>query len=133
MKTYSLLPLTAAMLFAACTGSMLMSAQTASTRAQASVATKAAPAIKIVDLPAVVVHGDAVRAAELLAEQQRARIVDLPTVTVFPDPVLAAELRATREGIARQVEIVDLPTVTVRPAVEDAPLVIATTLVPLAR
>lgn len=135
MKTFPLLPLTAAMLFAACTGSMLMSAQTADPTAQART-TAAGMAVKIVDLPAVVVHGDPVLAAELRAEKERAlqaRIVDLPAVVVHGDPVLAAELHAAKLAAAADIEIVDLPTVTVRPTVEDALPVIAAGLAPLAR
>jgi len=134
MKTFPLLPLTAAMLFAACTGSMLMSAQTADPTAQARTAA-ADSAMKIVDLPAVVVHGDPVLAAELRAEKERARqarIVDLPAVVVHGDPVLAAELRAARQAMSA-IEIVDLPAVIVRPTVEDALPVIAAGLAPLAR
>src|SRR5262245_4908765 len=108
MKTITLLPLAATVLFAACTGSMLMSAQTAMTTAQAASATSSAhlskPAMKIVDLPTVVVHGDPVLAAELRA-QKEARIVDLPAVVVHGDPMLATELRAARDVAEAKIEV----------------------------
>ncbi|MFT3755501.1 MAG: hypothetical protein QM769_06065 [Pseudoxanthomonas sp.] len=136
MNTRILLPMTASLLFAACTGAMLMSAHDART---ASAAAFTPAATRIVDLPAVVVHPD-----PTLQIASNMKIVDLPAVVVRPDPanelrivdlpavVVHADAEYHDAWLAsREPKTVELPALTVRPQVEDAPLVpvIATALV----
>lgn len=104
MNTKTLLPLTAAALFAACTASMLLSARDFSNAPLAS----SAVSDTVVDLPAVTVYP----AAEDLAYYQSHKIVDLAAVTVRPEAIDLAYYQASRK-------IVDLAAVTVRPAAED--------------
>lgn len=100
MNTKTFLPLTAAALFAVCSGSMLLASQ--SYDANASAKTEATAA-KIVDLPTITVRPS----VEDAAYYQGPKIVDLPTITVRP----------SAEDVAYQApKIVDLPTITVRPA-----------------
>ena len=113
MNTKTFLPLTAAILFAICSGSMLLAGQTHSADsmvAPAQLAVQAANTMKIVDLPTVTVHPS----AEDLAIYQANHIVDLATVTVRPaaaDWVMLAS--------AHSKTVVTLPAVTVRPSAED--------------
>ncbi|NDK38949.1 hypothetical protein DT603_08860 [Pseudoxanthomonas gei] len=111
MNTKTFLPLTAAVLFAVCSGSMLLAAKTHSADSVTAHA-NAQPAanMKIVDLPTVTVQAT----AEELAFYHANRIVDLATVTVRPSAEDWASL--AREQANR---IVDLPAVTVRPSAED--------------
>ncbi|HEX7804237.1 MAG TPA: hypothetical protein VF471_15915 [Pseudoxanthomonas sp.] len=109
MNTKTLLPLTAAALFAVCAGSMLISSQSYNEA-------KAAPvASHIVDLPTVTVRP----AFEDAAYYQANKIVDLAAVTVRPAAEDLAYFLA--DNTAR---IVDMPVVTVRPSVEDAQIVV---------
>ena len=113
MNTKTFLPLTAAVLFAICSGSMLLAGKTHSSDASpAAIRISAQPAanMKIVDLPTVTVQAT----AEELAIYHAHRIVDLATVTVRPSAEDWAAL--AREEAKR---IVDLPVVTVRPSAED--------------
>jgi uncharacterized lipoprotein YajG len=96
MKTPALLSLVAAVLFAGCAASMLLSAGHSNTATQA--AATVAPATKIVDLGTVVVRPDPALMAELRREQQH--ITQLATITVRPDAALLAELRAEQQRIA---------------------------------
>lgn len=104
MNTKTLLPLTAAALFVACSAAMLLSARDFNAAPMAS----SAVSETIVDLPTVTVHP----AAEDLAWHQSRKIVDLAAVTVRPEPIDLAYYQASRK-------IVDLAAVTVRPAAED--------------
>ncbi|KAF1719479.1 hypothetical protein [Pseudoxanthomonas wuyuanensis] len=114
MNTKTLLPLTAAAVFALCAGSMVISATHADNQHVANQSVAAAPsADRIVTLPTVSVQP----AAEDLAHYQayrNAKIVDLATVTVRP---AAEDLAAYLANQA--VRIVDMPVVTVRPSAED--------------
>jgi uncharacterized lipoprotein YajG len=111
MNTKTLLPLTAAVLFAVCAGSMLISSQS---YAEASAAASAPVANHIVDLPAVTVRPS----FEDAVYYQSNKIVDLATVTVRPAAQDLAYFLA--DNTAR---IVDMPVVTVRPSVEDVQIV----------
>ncbi|MCY7313869.1 MAG: hypothetical protein LH491_09650 [Pseudoxanthomonas sp.] len=107
MKTKTLLPLTAAALFAACAGAMFISGQSIT----ANAASMSAPAsTHIVDLPTVTVRP----AAKDLAYFQANRIVDLATVTVHPQADDLAIFVASHA-----VRVVDLPTLTVRASADD--------------
>ena len=111
MNTKTFLPLTAAALFAVCSGSMLLASQ--SYDANASAKTEATAA-KIVDMPTVTVRPS----AEDAAYYQANKIVDLAAVTVRPAAEDLAYFLA--DNTAR---IVDMPVVTVRPTVEDMQIV----------
>lgn len=109
MNTKTLLPLTAAAVFALCAGSMVISA----THADNQHVAVAPSADRIVTLSTVSVQP----AAEDLAHYQaykNAKIVDLAAVTVRP---AAEDLAAYLANQA--VRIVDMPVVTVRPSAED--------------
>jgi len=110
MNTKTFLPLTAAALFAVCSGSMLLAGKTHSTHSVTQASAQSAANMKIVDLPTVTVQAT----AEELAFYHANRIVDLATVTVRPSADDWATL--AREESNR---IVDLPAVTVRPSAED--------------
>lgn len=110
MNTKTLLPLTAAALFAACTASMLLSARDFSNAPLAS----SAVSDTIVDLPTVTVRP----AAEDLAWYQSHKIIDLAAVTVRPEAADLAYYQASKK-------IVDLAAVTVRPAAEDLAVYLA--------
>jgi hypothetical protein len=113
MNTKTFLPLTAAALFAVCSGSMLIASQSYNAKANADIA--AAPvATRIVDLPAVTVRPS----AEDLAYYQANKIVDLAAVTVRPSAEDLAYFLANNPA-----RIVDMPVVTVRPSAEDAQIV----------
>ncbi len=130
MNTNSLLPLTAAILFSVCAGSMLISTQ--STNAATASASAAANS-HIVDLPAVTVRP----AADDLAYFQANKIVDLAAVTVRPEAndlayfqankvveFAAVTVRPEAHDLAyfladNTARIVDMPVMTVRPSVED--------------
>ena len=108
MNAKTLIPLTAAALFAVCTSSMLIASHSYAANAATHAAAEAST--HIVDLPAVTVRP----AAEDLVYFQANKIVDLAAVTVRP----AAEDLAAYVA-SQTLEIVDLPAVTVRPEVED--------------
>jgi hypothetical protein len=111
MNTQTLLPLTAAALFALCAGSMVISATHADNRHNA--VDTAGQTDHIVTLATVSVQPDAQDLAHYQAFKN-ARIVDLGTVSVRP----AAEDMAAY--LANQaVRIVDMPVVTVRPSADD--------------
>jgi hypothetical protein len=110
MNANTLLPLTAATLFALCAGSMVLSHNARSTDASAPAAT----ASTIVDMPTVSVRPDPADLAYFQATRN-ARIVNLPAVTVTPDLTDLAYYEASR-GAER---IVTLAAVTVRPAAAD--------------
>lgn len=110
MNTKTLLPLTAAALFAVCAGSMLISGQSIAANAQAN----AAPTTDIVTLPTVTVRPEASDAAYYQAN----KIVDLAAITVRPEASDVAAFLA-----ANSARIVDMPVVTVRPTVEDVQIV----------
>ncbi|WDS34839.1 hypothetical protein [Pseudoxanthomonas sp.] len=112
MNTNALLPLTAATLFALCTGSMILSHNARTTDTLTSAAT--ASTQTIVDLPTVSVRPDPADLGYFNATQS-ARIVDLPAVTVTPDLTDLAYYEAARSA----ERIVTLATVTVRPAAAD--------------
>jgi hypothetical protein len=107
MNTKTFLPLTAAILFAVCSGSMLLASQ--SYDANASAKTEAAVA-NIVDMPAVTVRPS----VEDAAYYQANKIVDLAAVTVRPAAEDLAYFLA--DSTAR---IIDMPAVTVRPSAQD--------------
>jgi uncharacterized lipoprotein YajG len=109
MNTKTLLPLTAATLFAVCAGSMLISSQS-----YAEANAKAPVASHVVDLPAVTVRP----AFEDAVYYQSNKIVDLAAVTVRPAAQDVAYFLA--DSTAR---VVDMPVVTVRPSVEDVRMV----------
>ena len=110
MNTKTLLPLTAAALFAVCAGSMLISGQSMAANAQA-----AAPATtEIVTLSTVTVRPE----ASDLAYYQANKIVDLAAITVRPD---ASDLAAYLAY--NSARIVNMPVVTVRPTAEDVQIV----------
>ncbi len=110
MNTKTLLPLTAAAVFALCAGSMFLSAKT---YADNSVKATASNAARVVDLPAVTVTPDAADLAHYLTYKD-AKVVNLPAVTVNPDARDLAYYLATQTA-----SIVDMPTITVRPSAED--------------
>ena len=107
MNAKNLLPLTVAVVFALCAGSMVISATHADNNH--NVAQTAA----IVDLPTVTVTPDAADLAHYNTYKD-AKIVDLAAVNVTP----------TAEDLAyfvaqQAVRVVDMPVVTVRPSAED--------------
>jgi hypothetical protein len=110
MNTKTLLPLTAAAVFALCAGSMVISATHADNNRQAADATVSS---NIVTLPAVSVKPDPADLA-YFQTYKNVKVVDLAAVNVRP----AAEDMAYY--LANQaVRIVDMPVVTVRPSAED--------------
>ncbi len=112
MNTKTFLPLTAAVLFAVCSGSMLLASQ--SYDAKAGNNAPLAAATHIVDMPTVTVRPSVEDAAYFQAN----KIVDLAAVTVRPAAQDLAYFLA--DNTAR---IVDMPVVTVRPSVEDIQVV----------
>ncbi len=110
MNTKTFLPLTAAALFAVCSGSMLLASQSYDAKA----ADKTSVAAHVVDMPTITVRP----AAEDAAYYQANKIVDLAAVTVRPAAQDLAYFLA--DNTAR---IVDMPVVTVRPSVEDIQVV----------
>ena len=112
MNAKNLLPLTAAVVFALCAGSMVISATHADNNHNV-----AAPAARVVDLATVTVAPDAADLAHYNTYKDT-KIVDLATVTVTP----AAEDLA--QFVAQQaVRVVDMPVVTVRPSAQDLQVV----------
>ncbi len=115
MNTRTLLPFTAAAVFALCAGSMVLSADSyADTHVQASAAT--ASTVRVVDLPAVTVSPEAADLAHYLTYKD-AKIVNLPAVTVNPQSQDLAYFLANQTA-----NIVDMPAITVRPSAEDLQL-----------
>jgi hypothetical protein len=112
MNTKTLLPLTAAALFAVCAGSMLISGQSIAAGTQANA--PAAATTHVVTLPTVTVRPEASDAAYYQAN----KIVDLAAITVRPETSDVAAFLA-----ANSARIVDMPVVTVRPTVEDVRIV----------
>lgn len=113
MNTKTLIPLTAAALFAVCAGSMLMAGQSLAANVNA-MANTAPASSRIVNLPAVTVRPD----AKDLAYFQSHKIVNLATVTVRPDARDLAQFLASSSA-----RIVDMPAVTVRPSAQDLQVV----------
>ena len=111
MNAKNLLPLTAAVVFALCAGSMVISATHADNNHNV------AQASTIVDLPTVTVTPDAADLAHYNT-YKNAKIVDLAAVTVRPAAEDLAYFLA--DNTAR---IVDMPVVTVRPSAEDVQIV----------
>lgn len=107
MNAKNLLPLTAAVVFALCAGSMVISATHADNNHNA------AQANTIVDLPTVTVTPDAADLAHYNT-YKNTKIVDLATVNVTPDASDIAYFVASQA-----VRVVDMPVVTVRPSAED--------------
>ena len=115
MNAKTLIPLTAAALFAVCAGSMLMAGQSLAANANANATADTATAsTRIVNLPAVTVRPD----AKDLAYFQSHKIVNLATVTVRPDARDLAQYLASSSA-----RIVDMPVVTVRPSAQDLQVV----------
>ena len=107
MNTKTLIPLSAAALFALVAGSLVAS--------HSSNATLATPTSNnIVDLPAVTVRPS----FEDAAFYQANKIVDLAAVTVRPAAADLGDVLA-----ANTAHIIDMPAVTVRPSVEDIQIV----------
>ena len=111
MNTKTLIPLSAAALFALVAGSLVA---THSSNATSAVAANAPAQNHIVDLPAVTVRPS----FEDAAYHQAYKIVDLATVTVRPAAQDLAFFLA--DNTAR---VIDMPVVTVRPSVEDIQIV----------
>lgn len=111
MNTKTLIPLSAAALFAIVAGSLVAAHSSNATFAPA---TSAPTQNSIVDLPAVTVRPS----LEDAAYYQANKIVDLAAVTVRPAAEDLAYFLA--DNTAR---IVDMPAVTVRPSVEDIQIV----------
>ena len=112
MNTKTLIPLTAATLFAVCASSMLIASHSYAANAATHAAAQASTQ-HIVDLPAVTVTPDAADLAHYNTYKD-AKIVDLAAVNVTP----------TAEDLAyfvaqQAVRVVDMPVVTVRPSAED--------------
>ncbi|MEO8365488.1 MAG: hypothetical protein ABI538_04700 [Pseudoxanthomonas sp.] len=111
MNTKTLIPLSAAALFALVAGSLVAAHSSNATFAPAA---GAPTQNSIVDLPAVTVHASLEDAAYFQAH----KIVDLAAVTVRPAAQDLAYFLA--DNTAR---VVDMPVVTVRPSVEDMQMV----------
>lgn len=111
MNAKTLIPLSAAALFAIVAGSLIAAHSShASLAASASTPTQNS----VVDLPAVTVHPSVEDAAYFQAR----KIVDLAVVTVRPAAADLAFFLA--DNTAR---VIDMPVVTVRPSVEDIQIV----------
>ena len=111
MNAKTLIPLSAAALFAIVAGSLVASHNSNATPASAaSVATQSS----IVNLPAVTVRPS----LEDAAYYQANKIVDLAAITVRPEASDLAQFLASNTA-----RIVDMPVVTVRPSVEDMQIV----------
>ena len=111
MNAKTLIPLSAAALFAIVAGSLVASHNSNATPASAaSVATQSS----IVNLPAVTVRPS----LEDAAYYQAHKIVDLATVTVRPAAADLAYFLADNT-----TRVIDMPVVTVRPSVEDIQIV----------
>ena len=113
MNAKTLIPLTAAALFAVCAGSMLVASHSLAANAVATTSTQSTTQ-NIVDLPAVTVRPE----ASDLAYFHSNKIVDLATITVHPEASDLAQFLASNTA-----RIVDMPVVTVRPSVEDMQIV----------
>ena len=113
MNTKTLIPLTAAALFAVCASSMLIASHSYAANAATHAAAQASTQ-HIVDLPAVTVRPS----FEDAAYYQANKIVDLAAITVRPAAADLAFFLA--DSTAR---VVDMPVVTVRPSVEDIQIV----------
>ena len=112
MNTKTLIPLSAAALFAIVAGS-LVAAHSSADAAFAQTAS-ASTHSSIVDLPAVTVRPSLEDAAYFQAH----KIVDLAAVTVRPAAADLAFFLADNT-----TRIVDMPAVTVRPSIEDIQIV----------
>jgi hypothetical protein len=110
MNAKTLLPLTAAAVFALCAGSMVISATHADNNLQAVDASTAA---HIVTLPTVSVKPDPSDLA-YFQTYKNVKVVDLAVVNVRPTTEDMAYYLANQA-----VRIVDMPAVTVRPSAED--------------
>ncbi|MEP6907864.1 MAG: hypothetical protein ABI858_07795 [Pseudoxanthomonas sp.] len=108
MNTNAFLPMTAAILFAVCSGSMLLASQSYDAKAGSNA--PLASTTHITDMPTMTVRPS----VEDAAYYQANKIVDLAAVTVRPAAQDLAYFLA--DNTAR---IIDMPVVTVRPSVED--------------
>ena len=113
MNTKTLIPLTAAALFAVCASSMLIASHSYAANAATHAAAQASTQ-HIVDLPAVTVRPEAAD----LAYFHSNKIVDLATITVRPEASDLAQFLAISTA-----RVIDMPVVTVRPSVEDMQIV----------
>ena len=113
MNTKTLIPLTAAALFAVCAGSMLIASHSLAANAVTSTSAQATTQ-HIVNLPAVTVRPEAAD----LAYFHGNKIVDLAAITVRPEASDLAQFLASNTA-----RIVDMPVVTVRPTAEDVQIV----------
>ena len=113
MNTKTLIPLTAAALFAVCAGSMLVASHSLAANAVANTSAEATTQ-HIVNLPAVTVRPEAAD----LAYFHGNKIVDLAAITVRPEASDLAQFLASNTA-----RIVDMPVVTVRPTAEDVQIV----------
>ncbi|MET0290314.1 MAG: hypothetical protein ABW178_11860 [Pseudoxanthomonas sp.] len=114
MNTKTLLALSAAALFATCTGSLILSHHGTVEAAPRLTADSS----RIVDLPAVKV---APAAEDLAYFQAHTAVTNMAAVQVRPDPIDLAYYQAR---VAEQ-RIVNLAVVTVRPAAEDLTIYLA--------
>ena len=96
MNAKNLLPLTAAVVFALCAGSMVISATHADNNHNV------AQASTIVDLPTVTVTPDASDLAYFVASQA-VRVVDMPVVTVRPSAEDMQQVAAQAGVLASQL------------------------------
>lgn len=112
MNTKTLLPLSAAALFALCAGSMVLSANSFADT-NVSTANTTSAAARVVDLPAVTVTPEANDLAHYLTYKD-VKVVNLPALTVHPESQDLAYFLA-----AQTASIVDMPAITVRPSAED--------------
>ena len=111
MNAKTLIPLSAAALFAIVAGSLVAAHSSSATHAPVASATAQN---SIVDLPAVTVRPSFEDAAYFQAN----KIVDLAAITVRPEASDMAAFLADNSA-----RIVDMPVVTVRPTVEDIQIV----------
>ncbi|MEO6104145.1 MAG: hypothetical protein ABIP44_10975 [Pseudoxanthomonas sp.] len=121
MNTKTLVPLSAAALFALVAGSLVAAH---SSNAAFAPATSAQTYSSIVDLPAVTVRPS----LEDAAYHQAHKIVDLATVTVRPAAndlafLVAQGILADSTLAQSAARVIDMPAVTVRPSVEDIQMV----------
>lgn len=113
MNTKTLLPLSAAVLFTLCAGSMVLSTNSYADNASTTTVAAAPAAARVVDLPAVTVTPDAADLNHYLAYKD-VKVVNLPAVTVHPESHDLAYYLATQTA-----SVVDMPAITVRPSADD--------------
>lgn len=113
MNTKTLLPLSAAALFALCAGSMVLSTNSFADTHVSTAKVAAPAAARIVDLPAVTVTPDAADLSHYLTYKDT-KVVNLPAVTVLPESQDLAYYLASQTA-----SVVDMPAITVRPSADD--------------